>query len=373
MMAQSKILAVAKDKGLGESGGGHNQKGVDFQRYWTIHRLIELEESGAEDFLLLIEAIQDVAELDSKDSPSKVTLYQVKKKDRKEWSWSELTKIKKPTRKKTEDIKDFGKSPIGKIYATMVALDDLGVQSKFISNQGCDLALAGGGSAATTKSSRFSDLPDSDRVLLISAMKACGIEADPSTRLANIRVEKVPIPVDDPRTHLVGVAHEFIRRRSPTHANQASSFVDALMGILGPLGAKTDSCSNFEELCKEHGYTKQDFVNALGTLETIPDRNALIETWINKLASEGVDLTTIMSVKAQIVAIFRRRVQGVSDTFPELADDCESFRSENPFAGDVAPILEKGYQELRGKHIEAKKTEIWAQIITGAILCVDQV
>src|ERR1700727_1176194 len=73
-----------------ESGEGHGQKGVDFQRYWAIARLFELESSNASDYLLLFEAIQDIAEMNSEQSPSSMRVYQVKKKDRGEWSWSAL-------------------------------------------------------------------------------------------------------------------------------------------------------------------------------------------------------------------------------------------------------------------------------------------
>src|SRR5688572_30577024 len=95
----SEFLAVINDKELSESGGAHNQKGVNFQRYWAILRMFELEESGAKDFLLLFEVIQDVAVLDSPSTPTAISIYQVKKKDRNEWKWSELTSLHAPNSK----------------------------------------------------------------------------------------------------------------------------------------------------------------------------------------------------------------------------------------------------------------------------------
>lgn len=88
-----EVFRVATRKDLAESGGGHNQKGVDFQRAWAIERMFDLEKSGASDFLFLFESIQDVAELDSSMAPSSIRIYQVKKKERKEWSWAELTHL----------------------------------------------------------------------------------------------------------------------------------------------------------------------------------------------------------------------------------------------------------------------------------------
>jgi len=34
-----EVLSVATRKDLAETGGGHNQKGVDFQRAWAIERI----------------------------------------------------------------------------------------------------------------------------------------------------------------------------------------------------------------------------------------------------------------------------------------------------------------------------------------------
>lgn len=372
MNSHWKILSVTNDKILGESGGGHNQKGVDFQRYWTIQRMIELEESGAEDYLILIEAIQDVAEFDNPISPSSVTLYQVKKKDRKEWTWNELTKIKKPTNRSKANTDGFAKSPIGKIYATMIALDDFSVDGKFVSNRGCDIPLDGGLNAATSVSASFDSLPCDDKKLLVEAMKGLHPDADPHSVLPELYMEKVAIPVDDPRTHLVGAAHQFLEKRSPAHAGQASSFIDALMAIIGPLGAKTDSCASFNELCKQHGYTRTQFLGAIGDLESIPDLKQQVDMWIEKLANEGLGILMITAVKTEVSAILRRNIMGQSEPEPGLVDDCDNFLSVNPITIDISPVLEKGYEFMEEKYKGLKKSQIYAQLIVRAIKCVDQ-
>jgi hypothetical protein len=41
-----EVFRVASSKNLVETGGGHNQKGVDFQRSWALSRMFELEENG---------------------------------------------------------------------------------------------------------------------------------------------------------------------------------------------------------------------------------------------------------------------------------------------------------------------------------------
>lgn len=79
----TEIFSLSQDPNLSETGGGHGQKGVDFQRYWAILRIFELKQSGTSDFLLLFESLQDVAEFDSEAAPSRVDIYQIKKKRRR--------------------------------------------------------------------------------------------------------------------------------------------------------------------------------------------------------------------------------------------------------------------------------------------------
>lgn len=79
----TEMLIVANKPGLTESGGGHNTKGVDFQRWWAILRMVEMEAEGHSDYLLLFEAVQDVTELDSSTTPTKARIYQVKEGPRR--------------------------------------------------------------------------------------------------------------------------------------------------------------------------------------------------------------------------------------------------------------------------------------------------
>lgn len=73
-----EVLELANDKSFSETGGAHNQKGVEFQRNWALVRMFELEAVQPSDFLFLFEAIQDVALFDSAQAPTDVKIFQVK-------------------------------------------------------------------------------------------------------------------------------------------------------------------------------------------------------------------------------------------------------------------------------------------------------
>jgi hypothetical protein len=268
-----EVFRVANRNDLAETGGGHNQKGVDFQRAWALSRMFELEASGADDFLFLFEAVQDVAELNSSTAPSSIRIYQVKKKDRGEWEWSGLTCLPTPGKKmrdgkSSKGIKD---SPIGKLYACVMAFKELKSSGTFLSNVGCNLPLDGGDNAATSVSCDLSQLEVGHLDLLKTGLETLQETGHSPANPALIRVEKVPIHPDSPATHLRGVAVAFLTKRSPRHAGQAASLVDALLAQVGPLGSKTDSCSSFDELRKQRAYSRDEFVSALGALEEMPD------------------------------------------------------------------------------------------------------
>lgn len=372
-----EVFRVASRKDLAETGGGHNQKGVDFQRAWALSRMFELEESGTDDFLILFEAVQDVAELDSETAPSFVRVYQVKKKDRGEWEWSHLTRLPAPAKKRrpgktTDEIKD---SPIGKLYSAVLAFKNMKSSGAFLSNTGCNLPLANGDNAATSVSCDLSQLEAGHLDLLKAGLESLHAAGTSPVNPDLIRVQKVPIHPDAPATHLQGVAVAFLNKRSPRHAGQAKSLVDALLAEVGPLGAKTDSCSNFDELRKQRGYSRGQFTSALGTLEQVPDLVALAETWLDQLVTEGaLDFMEVTSVRVAITAIYKRQVMGGDDPLTTaLASDCDAWLETNTPGPFLGPFFDGARSHLAPSHPSFRAAELTAHIALRAVRkCVDQ-
>ncbi len=177
-----------------------------------------LRESGAKDFLLLFESIQDVAELDSAFTPTCAQIYQIKKKDRNEWSLNNLSGTSVPKASKTKPtppiktkVKD---SPIGKLYLSLEAFPNLPVEGHFISNAGFDLPLATGGNAATSTPCTLAELAPQHVAQLTEALKLlCGTEAQPPD-LKRLNLKKVPLHPDSPNSYVIHVALDFLKKRS---------------------------------------------------------------------------------------------------------------------------------------------------------------
>ena len=374
-----EVFTVASSSELAETGGGHNQKGVDFQRAWAIAKMFELEELGSNDFLFLFESVQDVAVLDSPDAPSSIHIYQIKKKDRGEWKWNDLTNLLAPNSKKAKAAAapDIGDSPIGKLYASVIAFKTLDSCGYFLSNAGCDLKSRNDGNFATSMPMDLSYLEKDHLEQLVRELAKLHEVDGVSCRPSLLRIEKIPIHPDSPITYLVGLVFKFLSTRSPRHANQASALVDALMARIGPLGAKTDSCSRFEELRRERGYSRKEFVRDLGDLEVLPDQSAILDIWLQNLQAEGrVGFMTIAGIRNAGSRIFKNQLLGSFDPLTEaLVMDCDKWIESNLVGPSISDYIDMARVDLKESILKSKvrDTEFLAHLLLRAALkCVDQ-
>lgn len=381
--ASNEIYSAATDKSLAETGGAHNIKGVEFQRHWAILHLIKLEESGQGDFMFLFEALQDVSVLDSSTAPTSICIYQVKKKDRNEWKWGGLTSLPEPedpskpkkkasskassSTKPAKAVPDIRDSPIGKLYATVQSFKSLKSSGRFISNAGCDLPLATGSNVATSLPSALSELAP-QHVDALNKQLAVFHQTDGQLPdLSCIYLERTALPVDELETYVVGAVHKFLLTRSPRHAGQAKSLVDALLVKIGPLGGKTDTCKTFDEIRAQHGYSKQEFLNALGNLESVPDTISILEIWLNKLLSEDMDFFEITGIRMAATSIYRNQVMRANSQQEEkIFQDCDQWIASNPITGKLKPIFDNFYEDLKHKY-SLRKSELLAHFAIRAI------
>lgn len=379
----AELLEVMNRDDLAEVGGSHNQKGVEFQRHWAVMRMFELEESGVKDFLFLFEAIQDVAIVDSCTSPTKICVYQIKKKDRKEWAWADLTSLHQPKdpskpsssgKTKTKPLTNIQNSPIGKLYATILAFKELQSTGRFVSNTGFDLQLADGSNAATSLPCALAALTTHHLDLLSKGLETLHKTGAPVPDLSRIHLERVLLPVDDPGTYIIGLVHKFLEQRSPRHAGQARSLVESLLAKIGPLGAKTATCKTFDDMRNQRGYSRSEFTDALGMLEGVPDLSEHLETWLNQLAHEGMGFMEITAIRTAAASIFRRQVMGTRSKDEEnLVLACDTWLTTHPDSIQLKPFFQAAYDDLQSAYPSIKKQELIAYIALRAIKkCVGQ-
>ncbi|EHP87722.1 dsDNA nuclease domain-containing protein [Methylorubrum extorquens] len=371
-----EIVGVFGDAEIGETGGGHGQKGVEYQRNWAIVQMFVLEEQGVTDFLFLFEAIQDIAVLDSPNSPKKIDLYQIKKKDRGEWSWAGLTKLHHPpdptkktkSKTKAKPLTDVANSPLGKLHSAVHSFNLLDSSGRFISNAGCDIAMADGSNAATSLPVALASLPAHLSSLLTAAFITLHKNGAAPPDLSKLVLEKADLPVDSTSTFTIGKAHAFLAKRSPKHAGQSQSFVDSLLAKIGPLGTRTAKCSTFEEMKSQHGYTRDEFVEALGALEGVIDIDYYLNAWLLQLQQEGMGILEVTSIRAAVTGIYRRQVMGKG--LPEevhIASACDEWLLTHEDPPKLMPFFKESLLYLLSKFPFSKPAELQAHFALRAI------
>jgi hypothetical protein len=380
--ALDEVVLALGDPDIVESGGAHNQKGIEFQKNWAIVKMFALKEKAAIDFLFLFEAVQDVAILNSSSAPTSIEVFQVKKKDRMEWTWASLTNLHVPDdpskkakskAKKTKPLEGVADSPLGKLFASVASFKTMENSGNFVSNAGCNLLLASGGNVATSLPVALSELPSHFTELLHAALDSMHEPDSVKADLSKIFLEKVDVPVDDAQTYTIGIVHKYLDKVSPLHAGQARSFVESLLAKLGPLGAKTAKATTIEEMRSRHGYSLEQLNAALGDLQQTPDIEFHLKQWLDQLSKEGLVFWEISQIRAAATSIFSRKLFGSPlHADVEISACCDAWLRINKIGTNLMPAFESGTNHLRAEFPSAKKAELQANFLLKAIeQCVD--
>lgn len=275
-----EIERIEDDDAHHDFGGGHGNKGHDFAHFWLIVRVLEVELAQAADYMFICEYVQDVAEFDSSSSPAKVTLYQLKKKEDGYWTTSDLTgqteKSKAPKATK----------PIAKLNRSIHAFKQTNARGVFISNAKFDVDLSSKDKSTNLENIRLSQLSKQHCDALRQGLsKFEGV--DPFTiDLDRIELQSVALEVNDLQRHTTGRMFDFLSQKSPEHAGQAGSLVDAIYVQIRARSRQTNKCQTWAELVQRRGFGKLAFKKAVENLQSIPDKNKETERLLNKLSQE---------------------------------------------------------------------------------------
>ncbi|WP_029972125.1 dsDNA nuclease domain-containing protein [Paraburkholderia graminis] len=362
----TEIFSFSQNPDLSEAGGGHGQKGVDFQRYWAMVRIFELKSSPAPDFLILFESVQDVAELDSEESPVTIDIYQVKKKDAGEWSFNSLTGLPKPDGRKKKvspTVQAVEKSPLGKLYKAGLAFTHLKSKAHFVSNLGCDLPLDPKGTASGRQLSLASELDHAHATALSEGLAL--LHSDGATpNLSTISLRKTALSPDDPDTLAVGAVFKYLSTHLPPHAEQAQSLVDALFAHLSKLGRQTEPVHSFSDLRRQRGFSMSELNAALSDLMKTPDLEPIFNTFLDGLIKDGLGATRALAIKVAATRYFSSAVNGsMSDEEKNLISDCAAIAATIASADPFLPVAQAEVAKLAPQHTLFKEAEVFAYLI----------
>lgn len=274
-----KILEIANNKSLSEDGGKHGMQGGNYQKAWALYRMFELEMEGVDDYFMLFETLQDVAEFDSDSDPKSVKIYQIKKKEKGEWKWNDLTGYKIPGKKSSEiqDHSKFKSSILGKLLCNFIAIEDLTKEAAFISNSKSDIPLKAGGSSASTKSCELRQLDNCYTEILKNGILLIDGNVNTDSILSSVFLKKTSVDPGEPESALIVKGLNFLESKSPDHARQVKPLIDTILATIGTLGGSTTKSTTIGVMKKERGYSRKDFLRDLHKLNSLPDTYSRFE------------------------------------------------------------------------------------------------
>lgn len=271
-----------------ERGGRHGGKGHEFQRYWALCHLLKLD-LEQDDYLLLIEFIEDVAVLDAAVNPTKLDLFQIKKKEGTVGAKWTRTNLAKPP-------KD-GVSILAKLFESRRISPDSAASLAFVSNAPVDLILHDG--RKSTESERFRG-DDLETKLKESLQKSIAGElkcTEKDVEFGALTFFKSPLAMDDLENHAIGRVSSYLGQKFPMHGARADVFCKALYYELKIRATSTQNASTFEELCQIRGIAKEQFNEMLAMTLARKSDSKIVDTAIAGLVQENVPFVDRNKVK----------------------------------------------------------------------------
>lgn len=331
-MGLEKLLNDSLTK---ESGGRQGGKGHEFQRYWALCHLLQLDLEN-DDYLMLLEFIEDVAVLDTEVNASSIDLFQLKKKEGKspKWTQASLTSIPKD-----------GKSIFAKLLESKSSLAGNCARVTFVSNAPIDLALESDDDSKLRARFLASELSGS----VLSAIKrSLAVElaccAD-DIQIDDLEFLRSGLAMDELETHSFGRVSKYLADKFPDHNARADVFCRALYSEIKVKATSTEEAGDFATLKKIRGISKVQFSRMLSeTISRKPDVDLLDEA-ISELVVEGVPFVVRDSIK-KLSRRFLVDKAGKSENFDALYSLIDGCITEIP--NDLVKLWDVANWILKG-------------------------
>jgi hypothetical protein len=371
--------ALLGDPEINERGGEDNNDGVDFARYWAMYLLVALERAKRNDYALLFEYLQDVALLDDSQTPSSVALYQLKKRDRNDWSIASLCRqakegdsgagrengkgqmglfgsesdaestqlpevAKKRARRNPAALR--GQSPLGKLYLSVAKVPaHIEATGVFVSNAPFNARLADG-ATPSLHSTISLDVLSTTGVVDITARLQKELGLTVLSHLPKLKYEHTKLHPATMRETVRGAVGELLVNELGL-PDSSGQLVARLLDAFSRLGGKKKALSSLRELIAEKGFTKEAFTRLLESASNASDFGAEIENMISDLKSEGMPPKEANKIAdaARRVAIRFVRVPDDRDTLCWL-DALRFARHADATADTYREMLDLTYNEL---------------------------
>jgi hypothetical protein len=327
-----------------ERGGQHGGKGHEFQRYWALCHLLKID-TEQDDYVLLMEFIEDVAVLNAENDPTQMALYQIKKNEGSlKWSRNDLSKA--PSSKKSESSDSTTppknqKSILAKLYESKRRSPDGHASIAFVSNAPVDLQLNQDKGKSTAYQEFCADeIEDSIKTELRNSIAKELSCSEGDIELSALKFIKSPLAIDDLENHATGQVSSYLAKKFPDHSARADVFCKALYVEIKIKATATQHAGNFDELRKIRGISKRHFEFMLSETLSRKSNDKIIEDVIAALVQENVPFKLRKEINSELRRFLVDKAGGnatiLASLEQEIKDHCGNVPKQLESALDMA-------------------------------------
>lgn len=263
-----------------ENAGSVASNRFDFQKNWAICKLIELMGNNS-DFLLAFEYHEDIVILDSSENPSTIDFFQIKTKDKGNFTLNDILK-----KKKTKS--NEGNSILGKLIANRLNFNDETKSLNVVINTKFNLS--------SSKDSKMyfccNELTVAEKEEIEKQLKS-EIGSEWLNEFLNIIFfHSSDLTIEHHNEITKDKLNRLIENLYSTDIKYNPSL--AYRTIFDEVNRRNNiekSINNFQELIQYKAISKQDFENMLKIVVSEPDKLSVLKNKIfNSLDSSGVSI-----------------------------------------------------------------------------------
>ncbi|GIP20659.1 DUF4297 domain-containing protein [Paenibacillus sp. J22TS3] len=273
-----------------ENSGTSSSNRFDYQQDWAICKLLELHKTG-NDYLLVLDYHDDVVVLDSENQPKQVSFYQLKTKDKGNWTMTDLLRRKKGK-------EGLLPSMLGKLFGCKLTFGSNTLSINFVSNATFSVELKNKDDKSVDKRTIcFAEL--SSKVIADVIKKIRDehyLTEDPEfTDITFLHVSDLIL--NNRETYVKGKLSDFLEELNPNGKFKISLVYTTIFDEIKRKNNYEYSINDFEELLKHKSISKKYFQTILKNFNV---DNSCEEMWTytqNKLSNEAVPLSILPKLR----------------------------------------------------------------------------
>jgi hypothetical protein len=321
-----------------ETSGSRSANRFDFQKDWTVCKLIELHRSQ-NNYLVLCDFHEDVIVLDHEENPNKAKFFQIKTQTGKNWTIPQLL---------SRSSKGKGTSILGKLYGNYLAFSEKTESIHMVSNAPYEIKLSKGKPSITLQKLSCGDI-DPKEVMKIN--QSLGKETATACDLPNqtqLFLEVTPLSVMDHSPHTKGKLSEYLDEIFPGKKHAVTPIYRVLFDAVRKKTTDEWKPSNFDELRGRKAIGRTIMSQLLKSVGARVDLDKMWESVRQILINEGVSPVVDIRLENEWKDYEVKRMDYSNDLLQTLREKVIRW-SKDIVATNPDVSLRQLYNEIVGK------------------------